>query len=140
MFIRFLTIFIISLSSHTTTAKSPLYYAADSKRKIATGNQSSASFSKSLLHYAAKGGHTQIVEKLIKYGANLNTMDMNNRTAFDIAKAKKYTRIVKKLIKHGANVNAKPGFLHTLVSSFWRGYFYLKLQFLTLRLKWEKRS
>ncbi|CAG8636920.1 18120_t:CDS:1, partial [Racocetra fulgida] len=59
-----------------------------------------------LLYWAAKSGYVEVVNTLIKYGANVDAVDHNNQTVLRWAAENSYVRIVKTLIEHGANVDA----------------------------------
>lgn len=37
------------------------------------------------IHYASKNGHVEVIEMLLKYGANVNVKDSRNKTALDVA-------------------------------------------------------
>ncbi|ERF71929.1 hypothetical protein EPUS_06488 [Endocarpon pusillum Z07020] len=52
-----------------------------------------------LLHAAAKGGHLEIVQDLIKAGADPNAADNDNHTALQLAAEGGYVLIVRELIK-----------------------------------------
>lgn len=59
---------------------------------------------KTALHYAAECGHDEVVELLLKYGAQPNILDSRNYTALDVAKTKK---IKKLLISRGGQPGSR---------------------------------
>ena len=56
---------------------------------------------------ASFDGHEEVVEFLIKLGANVNATDKDGQTAIIAAVNRGYKTIVESLIKHGADVNAR---------------------------------
>ena len=59
------------------------------------------------LMWGAMMGHIEILDVLIKAGADVNLKGEYNRTALILAVLKGHTEIVKALIEAGADVNAK---------------------------------
>jgi len=57
------------------------------------------------LHWAAKGGHTKIVEMLIGRGARVHTTNMGDDAPLHLAAAHGHRDIVLMLLKHKADVN-----------------------------------
>eukprot|EP00833_Pecoramyces_ruminatium_P013063 jgi/Orpsp1_1/1187095/evm.model.d7180000055344.1 len=68
-------------------------------------NQLNTSKEYSPLTFACEKGYQDIVEILIKYGANVDTEDKKGDTPLIIACKNNYNNIVKILIKNGANIN-----------------------------------
>ena len=67
------------------------------------------------IHWASENGHLQIVDFLVKQGANLNVRDVNGRSplyrATDgctcaIANPRNHFPVVKYLVEHGADIHA----------------------------------
>lgn len=58
------------------------------------------------LYIAAQRGHTEVVEILIKNGANVNEND-NGWTPLQTASLKGREKVVEVLLKNGANINEK---------------------------------
>jgi beta-glucosidase/6-phospho-beta-glucosidase/beta-galactosidase len=91
-----------------------------------------------ILIYASRGGHIDVVKELIKNGANVNAYGRWGTTAlmwaadngrFDTPHASHCERLVKELIKNGANVNAKDDEGCTVLSYAKYGtklYYYLR--------------
>ncbi|XP_061169146.1 ankyrin repeat domain-containing protein 50-like [Saccostrea echinata] len=70
--------------------------------------EADGSIGDSPLFAAVLGGHTEIVEELLRRGADVNYIPRyEDETLLMKATAKEYSGIVKLLIDHGANVNAK---------------------------------
>jgi len=59
------------------------------------------------LHYAAESGNYSMAEKLIGYGADVNSRDVEGLTPLHIACRKGFVNIAELLIEAGADVNAK---------------------------------
>jgi integrin-linked kinase len=57
------------------------------------------------LHWAAKGGHTKIVEMLISRGARVHTTNMGDDTPLHLAAAHGHRDILLMLLKHKSDVN-----------------------------------
>ncbi|OUC43830.1 ankyrin repeat protein [Trichinella nativa] len=60
----------------------------------------------SLLHWAAKGGHMNIVDMLLVRGARINATNIGDDTALHLASAHGHRDIVHRLLTHKADVNA----------------------------------
>ncbi|KAF3404892.1 Ankyrin repeat domain-containing protein 23 [Talaromyces pinophilus] len=60
-----------------------------------------------LLSYAALHGHTQMMELLIKHGADVDKRDLNGRTPLSWATEYCQFKAAKLLIDHGAKINAE---------------------------------
>ncbi|KRZ17425.1 Integrin-linked protein kinase, partial [Trichinella zimbabwensis] len=60
----------------------------------------------SLLHWAAKGGHMNIVDMLLVRGARINATNIGDDTALHLASAHGHGDIVHRLLAHKADVNA----------------------------------
>ncbi|KRY26561.1 Integrin-linked protein kinase, partial [Trichinella spiralis] len=60
----------------------------------------------SLLHWAAKGGHMNIVDMLLVRGARINATNIGDDTALHLASAHGHRDIVHRLLAHKADVNA----------------------------------
>ncbi|XP_069688793.1 ankyrin-1-like [Periplaneta americana] len=93
----------------------PLFAAADKgnlqifKALIMAGANYSAVSSRdefTTLHYAAIGGHVEILQELIKLGANLDVPNGIDNTPLQIAAHAGHFQMVQALIKAGANVSA----------------------------------
>jgi ankyrin repeat protein len=59
------------------------------------------------LHIASHEGHDDIVDLLIKKGADINIKNDNHITPLHVAAERGYTRLVKKLLNEGADANAE---------------------------------
>jgi ankyrin repeat protein len=57
------------------------------------------------LHWAALGGHKNIVEFLIGQGADVNARDQNGETPLPVAAVKGHKDVVEYLVEKGADVN-----------------------------------
>ena len=73
------------------------------------------------LHHAVDGGHTELVELLIKSGADVNARDLQRETPLHIAAQNGNREIAELLIKSGADVNDNKFYinsppLHTALS------------------------
>jgi ankyrin repeat protein len=66
-----------------------------------------------LLQCAALNNHMQIVQFLVKSGADVNLADNDNDTPLHKAARRANIEIVEYLIKHGANINALNYLSHT---------------------------
>jgi hypothetical protein len=66
-------------------------------------NSTNAITGETALHLSSKGGHVEVVCLLVKAGADLNTVDKNNRTPLFWASARGHTKIVEILLKGGAD-------------------------------------
>ena len=62
---------------------------------------------RTLLHLAAKFGHTKIAQLLVQAGANINIQDEGGDTPLHIAAIFNHIEIAKILIQHGAQVNVQ---------------------------------
>ena len=60
-----------------------------------------------LLHFAAYGGHNEIIELLIEKGANLNEESIKGKTPIDLAKGNIKKDTAELLRKHGAKTGAE---------------------------------
>ncbi|CAL1263953.1 unnamed protein product [Larinioides sclopetarius] len=58
------------------------------------------------LHYAARGGHADIVKHLIEKGAEVNAKCLNGATPIQLAVGKDHYEVVEILLQHGAKINA----------------------------------
>lgn len=65
------------------------------------------------LHYASDGGHIRIVSLLLKKGAKVDEVDMENQTPLMRASLNGHVSVVKLLIKKGADVNLQDTFKRT---------------------------
>lgn len=61
----------------------------------------------SYLHYAAYYGNTEIAKLLLKLGVNVNSVDIDNRTALYIAIINQKTEMVDFLVKHKIDILSK---------------------------------
>ena len=59
---------------------------------------------KSALHYAAENGDIEIVDILLKYGANINIVNSYNITPLHYAIKNNHFNVVKLLIENGADI------------------------------------
>ena len=59
------------------------------------------------LHWAACEGHADVIEVLLKHGANVNAKDNGGWTALHWAAKLGHADVVEVLLKHGADVNAR---------------------------------
>ncbi len=93
----------------------PLYYAIkhqntqmiiDLLKKRAHFNVSQKKLKKTALHYAAEVNNTDIMQSLIAYGADIESLDKWNRTPLHIAAEEGNVDAVKWLLNKGANINA----------------------------------
>jgi len=57
------------------------------------------------LHWAAKGGHTKIVEMLVGRGARVHTTNMGDDTPLHLASAHGHKEVVQLLLRHKSDVN-----------------------------------
>jgi len=57
------------------------------------------------LHWAAKGGHTKIVEMLVGRGARVHTTNMGDDTPLHLATAHGHKEVVQLLLRHKSDVN-----------------------------------
>ncbi|CAG0910911.1 unnamed protein product, partial [Cyprideis torosa] len=55
------------------------------------------------LYEAAQHGHTDIVELLIKHGADVNILSTSGNTPLIVACTNGHADVVRVLLKHGAN-------------------------------------
>ena len=62
---------------------------------------------RTLLHWAARGVHYEILKYLIEKGADVNAFDKNNVTALISVVARNHPKAVKLLIENGSDVNVK---------------------------------
>ena len=62
------------------------------------------------LHYAAGGGHLAIVERLLFFGANIESLTGDGENALILASYKGHHNVVELLVDKGANVNASNNF------------------------------
>ncbi|EDQ86259.1 uncharacterized protein MONBRDRAFT_11038 [Monosiga brevicollis MX1] len=62
---------------------------------------------KTPLHYACDSGHDNVVEMLLKHGADANAKDKDNKTPLYYACRNCHDNVVGMLLKHGADANAK---------------------------------
>jgi len=54
------------------------------------------------LHFAARGGHVDVIRTLLAKGADANLKSKGGRTALDLAKEKNQTDVIELLQKHSA--------------------------------------
>ena len=57
------------------------------------------------LHFAAEMGHVDVVELLIRNGANVNFLDKESQTPFHCAAIKKHADVVKRFFELGTNLD-----------------------------------
>jgi ankyrin repeat protein len=67
-----------------------------------------------LLRAASVGGNKDVAELLLKYKANVNQMDKDNKSALMIAVINGNQPLVQVLVEHGADVNLKNEFGKTV--------------------------
>ncbi|GBM77457.1 Ankyrin-3 [Araneus ventricosus] len=58
------------------------------------------------LHYAARGGHADVVQFLINKGAEINARNLQGNTPLHIAAEKGHNAVVAILLQYGADINA----------------------------------
>ncbi|XP_014605662.1 PREDICTED: ankyrin repeat domain-containing protein 39-like isoform X2 [Polistes canadensis] len=76
------------------------------RKEISVDIEDSAGYT--ALHYAARNGHYQICEMLLKYGANVNAKTRcGQATALHRAATQGHDHVVEILLKYGANANLK---------------------------------
>lgn len=63
----------------------------------------------SIFHVASRYGHDAIVERLLDYGAEVNSLTIQGSTALHLASGSGHAKVVDKLIKAGAELNVKDG-------------------------------
>ena len=59
------------------------------------------------LHNAAKNGHSEVVELLLKNRAEINALNSYDRTPLHLGASNGYSEVVKILLKHGAKSNLR---------------------------------
>jgi ankyrin repeat protein len=65
------------------------------------------------LQAAASGGHEKIVQLCLDYGADVNTVNGQDGTAFLAAAAGGHEKILQLLLEHGADVNISGDYYYT---------------------------
>jgi hypothetical protein len=60
----------------------------------------------SLMHYAANGGHVEVVRYLLKNGAPFDSADANQRTPLHWACQNGHKQVIDVLVSKGANINS----------------------------------
>ena len=68
---------------------------------------------KTSLHYAASGGHNDVVTKLLDSKADVDAKDINGQTALIVAAKEGHNNVVKACLQYGADVNQNDIFNRT---------------------------
>lgn len=84
-------------------------FSAERNSKIREGFNSCnprGPYKKSLIHFAAMGDCTALLQSLLEIGCPVDDLDQNNRTPFSWAAENGSLSAIKLLLKNGAKVNS----------------------------------
>ena len=59
------------------------------------------------LYLVLTSGHFEVVELLLKYGADINASGLDSDTVLHWASMRGYQKLVRQVLEHGANVHVK---------------------------------
>ena len=85
--------------------KDPPYSKREEMRAKAAAQVSPETKDKTALHFACENGDEQVIELLVKHGADVNACDADGFTSLQLAAIHGNMRVVKKLVELKADVN-----------------------------------
>ena len=64
------------------------------------------------LHAVSRGGHVDVAQVLLDYGADINAQDLHDQTPLSWASSEGHLKVAQLLLEHGANVNMQNNYNH----------------------------